>query len=325
MPIEVLKPGLMTAVQDEGRIGTYAVGMPPAGAMDKFSYRVANLLVGNPEGAAALEATYLGPELAFTQDAVIAVTGADMPVKINGDEVAPWTAHEVRSGDVLSFDFLRSGARAYIAVRGGIDVPVVMGSRSTYTLTGMGGFEGRALQVGDELPVGSLNGAAFRPAGVPQELIPVHAREVELRVVVGLSSYRLTPASLAEFFETTWTVTPDANRVGYRYRGTALEFVERVQPAGAGSDPSNVVDIGYPVGSIQVPGGTEPIALLNDAVTGGGYATIATIISSDLDRAGQSKTNDKTRFVEVTLEQALDARREKRDRLERVRAALGAD
>jgi allophanate hydrolase subunit 2 len=189
----------------------------------------------------------------------------------------------------------------------------------------MGGFEGRPLQKGDELALGSQNGTPFRAASVPEDLITVHESEPELRVVVGLSSYRLTPEGLASFFETTWTVTPDANRVGYRYRGTELEWVEREQPAGAGSDPSNVVDIGYPVGSIQVPGGAEPIALLNDAVTGGGYATIATIISTDIDRAGQSKTNDKTRFVEVTLEQALDARHEGRDRLQRVRAALGAD
>jgi biotin-dependent carboxylase-like uncharacterized protein len=313
----------MTTVQDEGRIGSYHLGMPPAGAMDRFSYRVGNLLVGNPDGAAALEATYMGPELAFTEDAVFAVTGADMPPLLNGEELAPWTAHQAKAGDVLKFSYLKAGARSYIAVRGGFDVPLVLGSRSTYTLTGMGGFEGRALAAGDELRLGDANGAPFRPAAVPEELIPIHEAEPELRVVVGLSSYRITPRSLEGFFDTTWTVTPDANRVGYRYRGTPLEFVEREQPAGAGSDPSNVVDIGYPIGSIQIPGGTEPIALLNDAVTGGGYATIATIISADLDKAGQSKTHDKTRFVEVTLEDALQARHEARDRLDRVRAAIG--
>jgi biotin-dependent carboxylase-like uncharacterized protein len=295
--------------------------MPPAGAMDKFAYRIGNMLVGNVDGAASLEATYLGPELEFTHGGVVAVTGAEMPARINGEEVASWEGHAVKAGDVLSFDYLRSGARVYIAVSGGIDVPIVEGSRSTYTLCGMGGFEGRGLAAGDELQVGA-NGHERPGRKVDPSLVPEYPREVELRLVVGLSSYRLTRESLAGFFDATWNVTPDANRVGYRYRGIDLEFVAREQPRGAGSDPANVVDIGYPVGSIQIPGGVEPIALLNDAVTGGGYATIATIISADLDAAAQSKTNDTTRFVEVTLREALQARRDTKARLERVRSAL---
>jgi biotin-dependent carboxylase-like uncharacterized protein len=321
--LRVHKGGLLTTVQDEGRTGVYHLGMPPAGAMDKFSYRVANMLVGNEPGAAVLECTYLGPELEVTADTVIAVTGADMPLLCNGEPLEPWTSHAVKSGDALKFEFLKSGARAYLAVAGGIDVPVLMGSRATYTLVGFGGFEGRGLQEGDE--VGTLaNGAGTVGRSVPEDLRPVYGKETELRLVVGLSSYRLQPDSLAGFFETTWLVTPDANRIGYRYRGGELHFVERTPPHGAGSDPANVTDIGYPIGSIQVPGGVEPIALLADAVTGGGYATIATIISADLDRAGQSKTNDSTRFVEVDLDGALQARREARERLERVREAIGA-
>jgi biotin-dependent carboxylase-like uncharacterized protein len=321
MGIRVHKPGLLTTVQDEGRTGSYDLGMPPAGAMDKFAYRIGNMLVGNAAGAASLEATYLGPTLEFTEDAVVAVTGADMPARINDEAVDPWQGHGVKAGDVLSFAYLRSGARVYISVSGGIDVPVVEGSRSTYTLCGMGGFEGRGLAAGDELAVGA-SGHARPGLRVDPSLVPEYPDEVELRLVVGLASYRLTRESLAGFFDATWRVTPDANRVGYRYRGIDLDFVPREQPRGAGSDPSNVVDIGYPVGSIQIPGGVEPIALLNDAVTGGGYATIATIISADLDRAAQSKTHDTTKFVEVTLEQALQARRESRARLDRVRSAL---
>jgi biotin-dependent carboxylase-like uncharacterized protein len=321
--LRVHKGGLLTTVQDEGRTGVYHLGMPPAGAMDKFSYRVANMLVGNEPGAAVLECTYLGPELEVTADTVIAVTGADMPLLRNGEPLEPWTSHAVKAGDALKFEFLKSGARAYLAVAGGIEVPLIMGSRSTYTLVGMGGFEGRGLQEGDEVQaVPDGNGTPGR--SVPEDLRPVYGKETELRLVVGLSSYRLQPDSLAGFFETTWVVTPDANRIGYRYRGGELHFVDRTPPHGAGSDPANVTDIGYPVGSIQVPGGVEPIALLADAVTGGGYATIATIISADLDRAGQSKTNDSTRFVEVDLDGALQARREARERLERVREAIGA-
>jgi biotin-dependent carboxylase-like uncharacterized protein len=321
--LKVRRPGLLTTVQDRGRIGGYHLGMPPSGAMDAYAYEVGAMLVGNSGGEACLECTYLGPEIEFTEPALIAVTGADMPAKINGAAVDGWTSHPVSAGDVLSFDFLRAGARAYLSVAGGIDVPPVLGSRSTYTLIGTGGLDGRALREGDELKLGSPAGNGARPGlSVPAELRTEHPAQVELRVVVGLSSYRVVPESLAAFLSTDWRVTPDANRVGYRYRGGSIEFVPRTPPAGAGSDPANVVDIGYPVGSIQVPGGSEPIALLHDAVTGGGYATIATIISADLARAGQSKTNDVTRFVEVTLDQALAARHEHTARLARVSAAL---
>ena len=323
MALRVHKPGLLTTVQDEGRTGVYHLGMPPAGAMDKLSYRAGNLLVGNPPGRASLEITYMGPELELTDDAVIAVTGAEMPARRNGEQLEPWASHALAAGDVLSFDFLKSGARAYLAIAGGVEVPLVMGSRSTYTLCGMGGFEGRGLQQGDEVRVAS-DGDGTPGRSVPAELVPAYGKETELRVMVGLSSYRLTEDSLTEFLETTWTVTPDANRVGYRYRGGELRFEDRTPPHGAGSDPANVTDIGYPIGSIQVPGGVEPIALLNDAVTGGGYATIATIISADLDRAGQSKTNEQTRFVAVDLDEALAARRERAQLLARIAEAVSA-
>jgi biotin-dependent carboxylase-like uncharacterized protein len=291
--------------------------------MDVFSYQVGNYLVGNEEGAAGLEITYFGPELEFTAGAVIAVTGAEMPPKINGEEAPTWEALEVGEGDVLSFDYLKNGARSYLAVAGGIDVPLFMHSRSTYTLIGLGGHEGRALQEGDELGIGeSSNGGGQVGKRVDDDHIPAYSREAELRVIIGLASYRLTEESMDEFLNTTWTVTPDADRVGYRYRGGGLKFVEREQPAGAGSDPANVVDFGYPIGSIQVPGGVEPIVLMNDAVTGGGYATIGTVISADRDKLAQTKTNDKTRFRSVDLDEALKARKERRQQMEEIRQAL---
>jgi biotin-dependent carboxylase-like uncharacterized protein len=323
MAIRVRQPGLLTTVQDSGRFGEYALGMPPSGAMDVFSYQVGNYLVGNEEGAAGLEITYFGPELEFTGAAVIAVTGAEMPPKINGEEAPTWEALGVAEGDVLSFDYLRNGARSYLAVAGGIDVPLFMHSRSTYTLIGLGGHEGRALQEGDELDTGeSPNGGERAGKRVDDDHIPTYSNETELRVIIGLASYRLTEESMEEFLSATWTVTPDADRVGYRYRGGELKFVEREQPAGAGSDPANVVDFGYPIGSIQVPGGVEPIVLMNDAVTGGGYATIGTVISADRDRLAQTKTNDKTRFRSVELDEALEARKQRRQQLEEIRHAL---
>lgn len=323
MAIRVQSPGLRTTVQDSGRFGQYDIGMPPSGAMDLFSYEVGNYLAGNAADAAGLEITYLGPRLEFTEDAVIALTGADLPPKINGEEAATWEALQVRAGDVLSFDYLKNGARSYLAVAGGIDVPAFLGSRSTYTLIGLGGHEGRALQEGDELPVGeSANGAGRVGMAVAPQQIPAFSDSAEIRVIIGLCSYRLTEESKEGFLGTEWTVTPDADRIGYRYRGGELGFVEREQPPGAGSDPANVVDLGYPVGSIQVPGGVEPIVLMNDAVTGGGYATIGTVISVDRDKLAQTKTNDKTRFRSVTLEEALEARRERQRKLVEIRESL---
>ena len=324
MTIKVQQPGLLTTVQDTGRFGKYDIGMPPSGAMDVYSYQIGNYLVGNEEGAAGLEITYWGPRLEFTEEAVIAITGAEMPPKINNEAAATWEAHKVEAGDVLSFDYLKSGARSYLAVAGGVDVPTFLGSRSTYTLIGLGGHEGRALQEGDELKIGEARNGADGRAGMALDegQIPTYPTETELRVIIGLASYRITEEGMEEFLNTEWTVTPDADRVGYRYKGGELEFVEREQPAGAGAEQANVVDFGYPVGSIQIPGGVEPIILMNDAVTGGGYATIGTVISVDRDKLAQTKTNDKTRFRSVDLEEALEARKQRWQKMEEIRQSL---
>lgn len=319
--LKVLTGGLSTTVQDLGRTGMYAIGMPPSGAMDQFSLRVANLLVGNDEGAAALEATYIGPSLEFTDDRVVAVTGGDAAATLNGEPLPTWTGVPVRAGDVVAFGMITSGARPYIAVSGGLDVPPYLDSRSTYTLIGLGGHEGRKLTDGDVLPLGPGNGASGTRS-LPAGQVPTFASEIEVRAVVGLCSYRLTEEALESFLTTPWRITKDADRVGYRLRGGTLDFVERDQPFGAGSDAANVVDLGYPLGSVQVPGGDEPIVLLGDAVTGGGYVTIATVISVDRDLFGQAKTGDTIRFRNVGIEEALAARAEQVVQLDRIRTAL---
>ena len=320
MAIEIIEPGLAASVQDLGRPGHYNVGIPPSGAVDLYSALAGNLLVGNDDGAAVIEAAYLGPKLRFTEPTVVAVSGAAMPVTLNGDPVPQWESIPVAAGDLLAFGYLQEGARTYIAVAGGIDVPLVLGSRSTYALGGFGGFAGRPLQAGDVLPAGHGQGRPGR--SVPADLRPTLTRDMSVRIMLGLYDYRLAPAGLQTLLETTWTLTPVADRTGFRYSGGTLEWADRVQPFGAGSDPSNIVDAGYPVGSIQVPGGVEPIILHRDAVSGGGYAMVATVISADLDAVGQSAPGTRTRFRPVSMDEALQARAAAGDRIRRLRSAL---
>lgn len=322
MAIKVLHQGLATSVQDLGRPGYFHLGIPLGGAMDRLALKAANLLVGNDEGAAGLEAVFIGPKLEFTEDAMVAVTGADMPIKVDGEEKPGWTAFKVKAGQVLTFDFLKTGARIYIAVSGGIDVPLALGSRSTYAIGALGGFKGRPIAVGDELPVG-IAGKAAEGKSIPETLRRRPGLPAELRVLPGLYWHRLTDEAGRNFFEDTWKVAPEADRMGYRFRGgRKLDFVDRVPPFGAGSDPSNIVDACYPYGSIQVPGGTEPIILHRDAVSGGGYFMLGTVISADMDLIGQLQPHTPTRFVKVDMETALTARKDRAALVDQIRALL---
>jgi biotin-dependent carboxylase-like uncharacterized protein len=307
MAVKVISPGLSTSVQDLGRPGHYHVGIPESGGMDRFATRIANLLVGNEPGAALLEATFMGPELEFTQAAVVAVTGGELPPKLNGEERPTWESFTVKAGDRLTFGYLKGGARGYIAISGGIDVPVVLGSRSTYILGALGGYQGRTLKAGDELPLGEGAGKAGR--SLPVALRRAQVIPSELRMLPGIYWNRITEVAGKRFFEETWKVAPEADRIGYRFKGgTPLEFVEREQPFGAGSDPSNIVDACYPYGSVQVPSGTEPIVLHRDAVSGGGYMMVGVIVSADMDLIAQLQPHTPARFVPVTLDEALAAR-----------------
>ncbi|MBJ7221780.1 MULTISPECIES: biotin-dependent carboxyltransferase family protein [unclassified Brenneria] len=319
MQINVLKPGLATSVQDTGREGYYHLGIPPSGGLDQYSLRMANLLVGNPDSAAVLEITLLGPELEFTGAGVVALCGASMKPQLDGAEMPMHTAFSVKAGQILRFGYAASGCRSYLAVAGGIDVPVALGSRSTYTLGALGGYQGRRLAANDVLPVGVAETTARPGVTVPADYLPVFGKDVSLRMVPGLYIHRLTPEAATQFFADSWSVGTEADRIGYRLKGgSPLAFLPRTPPFGAGSDPSNIVDACYPIGSIQVPGGLEPIVLLRDAVSGGGYMTLGTVIAADLDIIGQLQPNHRARFIPITLEEALLARQQYRQRLERL-------
>jgi biotin-dependent carboxylase-like uncharacterized protein len=322
--LRVLAPGLLTTVQDLGRFGWYHIGMPPSGAMDNFAYRVGNLLVGNPEEAAGLEITYVGPTLEVTRETVIAVTGGELTLSINDRPATLWQAHYVAPGDHIALGHISRGARAFLCIAGGIAVPSLLGSRSTYMLGRFGGLAGRKLQAGDQLPLGPVSPKSSAMIGrlLDPSLLPAPTKELEVRIIMGMCSHRVKDESLADFLSSTWEVSTEADRIGYRLKGPTFQFKEGVQPFGAGADPSNVVDLGYPVGSIQIPGGLEAILLLNDAVTGGGYTTIGTVIKVDLDRVAQLSPGSKVRFRSVSVEEALQARRVREARLTQARLAL---
>lgn len=319
MSLEIITPGLATTVQDRGRFGYYRYGIPQGGAMDQYSAALANRLVGNTKDDALLECTYLGPSIKTDVDAVIAVTGAPIEVKVNGEPVEQYSRIALAAGDELSFGVIKGGSKFFIAVAGGIDVPEVLGSRSTYPIGKLGGVEGRGLQAGDIVAVGSsANGDLPQLDSVPVELRPQFGKEMQVRIMLGLYDHKLTEQGLKNFTEAEWTLTPVADRMGLRFDGPGAEWKDEEQPFGAGQDPSNITDAGYAVGSIQIPGGTQPIVLHCDAVSGGGYAQAGTVISADMDLFGRMAPGTKVRFVPVTMEEALAARSDRQERLKRV-------
>jgi antagonist of KipI len=310
--IAVVKAGLLSTIQDEGRPGHLAFGVPLAGAMDADAYAVANLLAGNPRGAAAIEMTLLGGAFRFEEDAYAGIAGADMRAALDGAPVAPGSAFPVPRGAVLAFSSAVDGCRAYLAVRGGIDVPPFLGSRSTYTRAGVGGLAGRALAAGDRIPVGPAPPPP--PArSLPRRELPAHGREIALRVLLGPQDDRFAPEGLAAFLGSAYSVTNRNDRMGYRLEGPAIRH----------RDGADIVSDALLPGAVQVPGSGAPIVMMADAHTVGGYAKIACVIGADLPRLAQARRGDAVRFVRVGPGEAVRALRRRRARLDAIAARLG--
>jgi antagonist of KipI len=308
--IEVVDGGLMTTVQDLGRFGYQRYGVPTSGALDAFSLRAANRLVGNDDDAAGLEITVVGPRLKFLAPATIALTGADLGARIGDRPMPGWESVLVEPGAELWFAGPGLGVRAYLAAAGSVDVPLVLGSRSTYTRSRLGGVDGRPIRAGDVLSVGGerprlLGGALHMPA--PHR--PVLGHAVSLRVVLGPQDDRFTAKGLDTFLSSTYTVTPQSDRMGYRLSGPRIEHLR-------GPD---IVSDGTPLGAVQVAGDGAPIVLLADRGTAGGYTKIATVIGPDIPALAQAAPGDEVTFQPVTLEVAYAAVREQEARL----AAIG--
>lgn len=303
---EVIQPGVFTTIQDMGRRGYFASGIPPSGAMDRFALRMGNLLVKNPLEEAGIEMTAIGVRLRILENTVIALTGADFDAQLNGTHVQNWQTLDVYKDDVLSFGKYQTGWRCYFCVAGGIDVPPVLGSRSTYTLGGLGGLRGRVLKKGDVLQVGPPRAPleSLRGREVREDILPRPGDERELRVVLGPQDDHVKEESIEVFLNSAYRVSHNSNRVGYRFEGPQLFFEERERSLDAGSDPSNIVDDGNAIGAIQIPAGTEPICLGPDGVTMGGYVKIACLIAADMDRMAQLALREHVRFRSVTVDEA---------------------
>jgi antagonist of KipI len=292
----VVRPGMLTTVQDLGRWGRQGSGVPVAGPMDRYSHRLANRRAGNSEDMAALEVTLIGPELQARGDLVCAVAGADFVVEVNGSRVDTDAHFDVADGATLRFGARRAGARATLAVRGGFDVPGTFGSRATSVVSRMGPFGGRALAAGDELPVGRSTPADVqvgKPLGLP-------SGGARVRVIIGPHDRMFTSDAIAALSSSRFIVTPQSNRMGYRLGGGLLET----------SGPAEMLSEATPIGSLQVSGSGQPILLMADRQTTGGYPRIATVISADLPLAGQLAPGDWIEFVPCTRADAIEALRQ---------------
>jgi urea carboxylase len=313
----VVESGIQTTVQDyPGRRGMLAQGFFPAGPMDHFAHRAANLLVGNPESAATLEITLGGFSLLLGDEATVAVCGADAPLQIDGEHASMWESHRVPAGAEVSIGIAPvRGFRFYLAVNGGVDVPLLFGSRATYTMGALGGFEGRALQPGDELPLGEpgANGGGRRLADSAR---PQHTREWEVRAMRGPHAAPdfLTEGDMETLFGRAWPIDRNSNRTGVRLESHKFEWA-RKSGGIAGGHPSNILDNSYPVGAVNV-NGDLPVILGPDGPTAGGFVVAATVVHADFWKIGQFRpVGDTVRFREVTMDEAIAAERALADSL----------
>jgi antagonist of KipI len=306
--LHVLRPGLLTTVQDLGRFGFQRFGMPVSGAMDTTALRLANRLVGNRDHAAALEITIKGPELQFETPAVIAITGADLSPLVDGKPVQNWVTLHVQRESTLTFGRRRTGARAYVAIAGGFDTPKVLGSRSTHIRSRTGGIDGRALMKGDKLKGGRPATGRGKLVGkeVPDSLRPAYSPNPTLRAVLGPQADHFVPEAVDTFMSSRFTVSPHSDRMGYRLTGPRL--VHAASP--------DIISDATPFGAVQVPANQQPILLMADRQTTGGYPKLAVVISADLPLAAQLMPGNTVTFTLVEVSEAQAVSRELRQRID---------
>ncbi len=295
--IRIREPGPLTTVQDLGRAGQLRYGVPPSGPMDRESFLLANRLVGNPDGAAGLECTYMGPRFQTDAPCAVAVTGAPAPVTVNDQPAPRWTTIVLGAGDTVRVGAPRAGVRSYVAISGGIDVPIVLGSRATYVRGRLGGVEGRPLRAGDVLALGAGPQPPVRAVAAP----PAVGAEDEtvVRVILGPQADRFTDEGIRTLLGSAYEMTPQSDRMGARLRGPRIAHAR-------GHD---IISDGIALGSIQVPGDGQPIVLLADRQSTGGYTKVATLCSFDVGRLSQVKPGQRVRFAALAVDEAHRALR----------------
>ena len=308
--VQVIKKGLETSIQDyPGRIGTLNQGFPASGPMDSWSFRLANILVGNEPGDAALECQYIGPTLKFKSDRTIAITGANMSPKIDGKLIPMWESIEIKANQTLEMEFATVGARSYVAFSGSINSEPWLGSRSTFHKAGVGGIEGKAIQDNQILPLGKNKNIQFRK--IKKDSIPIFSNDKHwsIEVVLGPNDDWVDKKGHEIFLNSKWKLQAKSDRTGYRLDGPKLTFADKATNKSLehGSEPSNIIDQGYPAGAINLAGQT-PIILVNDGPSMGGFINPYTVPSSAFWKLGQAKPGDTFNFVEISVEKAQSLR-----------------
>lgn len=294
--IKVKKPGLLTTIQDLGRVFSQKYGISSSGAMDSLSLRLGNIIVGNEESEAAIEITLIGPVFEFTREGVIAITGANISPKINGKDVEQWRSVPVSAGDTISFGRVEEGCRSYLIIAGGIDVPLVMGSRSTFIRGNFGGHQGRALIAGDTISVRKWD-KMYRSVigrGVPKKYRPQFNDKRKLRFVLGPQADQFEEKVIAQLSLGTYEILSESDRMGYRLQGPTIKHKES----------SDIISDYITAGSIQVPGNGQPIILMADCQMTGGYAKLGVVISVDLPYLAQRKPGEKVQFERIEIDEA---------------------
>ena len=313
--LEVIKPGLETSVQDyPGRIGFWNQGFPPSGPMDSWSFRLANVVVGNEPGAAALECQFVGPTLKFQRGGVIAVTGADMQPKLDDQPIPMWESVAVEAGQTLALSFAKIGARAYIAIAGGIATTPWLGSRSTFHKAGVGGMDGHALKAGQVVPVGEAAGKACRRIKEAARPSIASDKRWTIEAVPGPNDDWIDEAGHQRFLSVDWKLPSKSDRTGFRLEGPEWTFTDKAhnKTPEHGAEPSNIIDQGYPLGAINLAGQT-PIILVNDGPSMGGFINPYTVPLCAFWKLGQSKPGDLYRFRSVDVDEAQAISAEIRD------------
>jgi biotin-dependent carboxylase-like uncharacterized protein len=308
---EVIQPGLETSIQDyPGRYGYWNQGFPPSGPMDSWSFRLANLLVGNEAGAAGLECQYMGPTLKFQRDGVIALTGADMQAKLDGQPLPLWESVAVKPGQTLAMGPAKLGVRGYVAIAGGVDTPAWLGSRSTFHKAGVGGMEGHALKPKQVVPVARAKGTPGRKAKADARPQFSTNKRWEIEVVPGPNDDWIDKAGQERFLGSDWKLSSKSDRTGFRLEGPQWSFTEKAYKKAPenGAEPSNIIDQGYPMGAINLAGQT-PIILVNDGPSMGGFINPYTVPTCAFWKLGQSKPGEIYRFKAISVDEAQAIRK----------------